>query len=220
MITNIIRLSSICLMLFGFFSAQAQTMAITLEGDTVYLYNDGTWDFNGEYEDYSIAGPLLPETIATGGSYKTPASNTSEVTGPENGYKIKYNPKDWEKIVPGEINEDASHAFQMKNDDGYAMMIFERVGIPLESLAQIAIDQAYSVAPDLVVEKTEKRTINGKEMLFMQMSGTTSGIPFTYFGYYYSDENRSIQFLAFTGANRFEVVKPQFEALLNGLIIP
>lgn len=220
MIQNIARISSVCFLLLAGLNAQAQTMAVTLEGDTVYLYNDGTWDFNGDLEDYSIAGPLLPEDLAMGGSYKSPASNSSEVTGPDSGYKIKYNPKEWEKIVPGEINEDASHAFQMKNDDGYAMVIFERVAIPLESLGQIAIDQAYSVAPDLVIEKTEKRTINGKEMLFMQMSGTTSGIPFTYFGYYYTDEERSIQFLTFTGANRFEVVKPQFEALLNGLIIP
>lgn len=220
MIQNISRIVGLCLFLLGFLNAQAQTMAITLEGDTVYLYSDGTWDFNGEYGDYSIAGPILPEDLAKGGSYKSPASNSSEVTGPDNGYKVKYNPKEWEKIVPGEINEDASHAFQMKNDDGYAMVIFERVAIPLESLAQIAIDQAYSVASDLVLEKTEKRTINGKEMLCMQMSGTTSGIPFTYFGYYYTDEERSIQFLTFTGANRYEVVQPQFEALLNGLMIP
>jgi len=220
MTNPILRLAGLCALLLTFSAANAQTMAVTLEGDTVYLYSDGTWDFTGEFADYSIGSPLLPEELTYAGSYKSPASNASEVTGPESGYKVKYNPKEWEKIVPGEINDDASHAFQMKNDDGYAMVIFERVGIPLESLGQIAIDQAFNVAPDLNLEKAEKRTINGKEMLCLQMSGITSGIPFTYLGYYYSDENRSIQFIAFTGSNRFEVVRDQFEAMLNGLIIP
>jgi hypothetical protein len=199
-------------------TAHAQTLAITEYGDSIYVYNDGTWSYlNEDFEENFVS---LPSELPNGGTFKKPSSATSDVTGPDNGYKISFQPKEWKKIMPSELNDDASHAFSMVNNDGYAMLIYERIGIPLESLAQIAIDQAVSVAPNLALRTAEYRVVNGKKMLCMQMDGTMQGIDFTYYGYYYSDENRSIQFISYTGTGLFNELKDTFEQLLNGLEIP
>lgn len=204
--------------LFSFYSTDAQTLAITEYGDSIYVYTDGTWSYVNEFmEEFELS---LPEDIAYGGNFKKPSTATSDVTGPNNGYKVSFQPKIWKKIPPAELNSDASHAFSIVDGDGYAMVIYERIGIPVVSLGQIALEQALTVAPDLELRKTEYRTVNGKEMLCMEMGGTMQGIEFTYFGYYYSDDNRSIQFISYTGTSLFNELRDTFEQLLNGLEIP
>ena len=52
----------------------------------------------------------------------------------------------------------------------------------------------------------------------MQMNGTIQGIKFTYFGYYYSNESGSIQFITYISQNLFEQSKEQMEKFLNGIV--
>ena len=66
--------------------------------------------------------------------------------------------------------------------------------------------------------KEEYRTINGVKVIMMQMPGTIQGIKFTYYSYYYSNSNGSVQFLTYTSQNLFETYKKKMEDLLNGLV--
>jgi hypothetical protein len=52
----------------------------------------------------------------------------------------------------------------------------------------------------------------------LQMTGTIQGIKFTYFGYYYSNANGTIQFLTYTSDNLFSSYQKDIEEFLNGLV--
>jgi hypothetical protein len=51
------------------------------------------------------------------------------------------------------------------------------------------------------------------------MHGTIQGVKFVYFGYYFTSENGTIQFLAFTSNTLLERYKKNMENLINGLVI-
>jgi hypothetical protein len=53
----------------------------------------------------------------------------------------------------------------------------------------------------------------------MQMSGTIQGISFVYYGYYYSHESGSVQFLAYTSQDLLNNYSDDIEELLNGFVV-
>ncbi len=82
----------------------------------------------------------------------------------------------------------------------------------------IAIENAKDAAPDIKVINEEYRSVNGVQVLMMQMSGTIRGMRFTYYGYYYSNSNGTIQLLTYTGENLFPNYLNDIEEFLNGLV--
>ena len=99
------------------------------------------------------------------------------------------------------------------------MIITEKTEIPLEALKEIAVKNARDAAPDIDVAEEEYRMVNNKKVLCLQMNGTIKGIQFSYFGYYYSSPNGTIQFLTYTSKNLFLNSRNEMQELLNGLVI-
>lgn len=97
------------------------------------------------------------------------------------------------------------------------MAIVEKVEIPLESLEKIALENAKNAAPNTHVVKREYRYVNGLKVLMLQMNGTMQGISFSYFGYYYSDSNGTVQLVGYTSQNLLSLYKSAIEDFLNGL---
>ena len=98
------------------------------------------------------------------------------------------------------------------------MNITEKVEVPLEALKYNANENGRAVAPDLKIVKEEYRTVNGTKVLLIQMNGTTQGIKFSYFGYYYSNSNGTIQFVTYTSQNLLDTYENDCEELLNGIV--
>lgn len=99
------------------------------------------------------------------------------------------------------------------------MIIAERMGIPLENLKKIALDNAKNAAPDAKIVKEEMKKVNGKDILFMQLQGTIDEIPFVYYSYYYTDSKLSLQFITYTSQDLLDEYKDDFQELLDGLVI-
>ena len=97
------------------------------------------------------------------------------------------------------------------------MIVAERLAIPLLKLKEIAVSNARAAAPDAKVVFEESRRVNDVDVLAMQMEGTIQGIAFTYYGYYYSGPQGSLQVLTYTGTNLFAEYKPSFEQFLDGI---
>ena len=85
-------------------------------------------------------------------------------------------------------------------------------------MKSIAFENAKSAAPDIRIVDEEYRIVNGTKVLMIQMSGTIQGIKFTYYGYYYSNENGTIQLLTYTATNLLKEYNQDIEAFLNGLV--
>ncbi len=189
----------------------AQINAVTETGDEVILYENGTWKY---LYDNVIENS---EITVNDKEFVKDEKSTFLVKSKRLNVGIWIDPKRW-KFTKGSENDDFEFQFQKKGGDLYAMLISEKMQIPIETLKGIAIENAKSVAPDIEVVKEEYRNVNGIKVLMMQMSGTIQGMRFTYYGYYYSNDNGTIQLLTYTGENLFDDYLDDSEVFLNGLI--
>lgn len=205
----------------------AQIRAVTERGDTIYVFNDGTWSFtmdgfgtDGYADDpglFSIR-TLDIDTLNTSFKYGKLARKTAES---EKGFfTIRYDETLWKRVPPGELNDDAELAFESRKEDIYCIVITEKIEIGAENIVQIAIDNMRETTGRPVdVIKLEKRTVNGADVLRAVLGASYSGIEFIFDSYYYSSEAGTVQFTTWTGRNLWEDYEAEILELLNGFVL-
>ena len=125
-------------------------------------------------------------------------------------------------IDPQKWTQDSSEedpikiTFNHKTGDAYAMVISERVSVPMESIKKMAVANAKKVAPDVKIASEEKRVVKGKELLCLKLTGTFQGIPVIYYGYYYGGSEGTLQVVTATASNIFDEFKQDLDDFLNG----
>ena len=190
----------------------AQQKAVTETGEEVILYMDGTWN-------YMDKDHLLKKEIPTNpNNFIKDSKSTFLIKSSSFNIGFYIDPKKWSfKKAP--VDEPAEYELESKDGDLYGMVITEKAQIPLESFRLIAIENAKSGgATDIKITKEEYRNVNGLKILLLQMKGTISGIKACYYGYYFSNENGTVQFLTYTTQNLIDSYIPKIEKLLNGLV--
>lgn len=206
-------MKKLCLSLF-FISTitviSAQEKAVTETGAEVVLYADGTWS----YLDSETGAKEIPVNKK---AFKKSKNASFLLKSSRVNLGFWLDPKKW-SFKKAANNEDAEYELQLRDGDLYGMIITEKVEIPLEALKDIAIENGRAVAPDLKIVKEEYRTVNGAKVLLIQMNGTTQGIKFSYYGYYYSNSNGTIQFVTYTSQNLLDTYVNDCEELLNGIV--
>ncbi|HCF62743.1 MAG TPA: hypothetical protein DEU93_00025 [Chitinophagaceae bacterium] len=193
------------------FHASAQITALTSTGREVFLYEDGRWEYAADVPSEKI------EYGENKGTFKKPSGARFPVKSNKVNLTVYMDVSKW-TFSKGLADDASEYKFQLKGEDAYAMMITERAEIPIEALAQIALSNAREVPSDAEIVMAEYRNVNNIRVLCLQMKGTMQGIKFMYYGYYYSNENGSIQFVTYTVQNLFESYKKEMELLLNGLM--
>ena len=196
----------------GVFIGIAQTAAVTSNGDEVVLYNDGTWKFTSRL-DSSTKKIDTNKTVFLKNNDATFLLKSSIAT-----VGVNLNPKKWSFSKSG-TNPEAEYSLQLKGEDAFGMLIVERTEIPMENLSNIALENARKAAPDIKIVEQQYRIVNGTKVLCLQMNGTIQGIKATFFGYYFSFEKGSIQFVTYTSQNLFKNYKSLMEELLNGFVV-
>jgi hypothetical protein len=201
--------------LFLFFSlffslvSFGQQYATTDNGKRVKLNEDGTW----KYEVRET--PVKESELKT---YTKPSQATKLVQSAKNNFAFWYDASKW-TIDKKTDNDAAEFSLSIKGEDGYAMLISERLEIDLASLKDVAISNAREEDPNMSLDKEEYRMVNGIKVLHLQMSGKMSGVKFTYIGYYCSNEKGTVQFVCYTGTSLLPDYQKDFENLLNGLVV-
>lgn len=185
---------------------QPAAHATTEDGRRVLLYPDGRW----KYE------PAAPAP-AVGKVYARVTAATERVDLLRGGMTLFIDPGKWKQTAS---DDPTKISFRHASGEAYGMVVAERLAIPLPRLKEIAINNAREAAPDVKVTLEERRRVNDVDVLAMQMEGTIQGIPFTYYGYYFSGPQGSVQLLTYTGSNLFAEYKAEFEDFLNGLTPP
>jgi len=124
----------------------SQQSAVTETGDMVTLYDDGTWTY--VHKDTIAAEDILinPVKFTKGDSSYFLLKSTRINVG------CYLNAKKW-SIEKTNENEAAEYEINNKDAGLYGMMITEKLDLPLESLANIALDNARDAAPDVKVLK-------------------------------------------------------------------
>lgn len=189
----------------------SQINGVTEFGDEVILYDNGTWKFIGEKTENT-------EEISTNETIYTKDEKSKFLLKSSTlNVGVWLNPKKW-KFTKAVNNDEGEYELILKGEDLYGTIITEKVQIPLEALKHIALENAQSVAPDTVISKQEYRTVNGLKVLMLELNGTMSGINFIYNGYYYSNENGTIQMILYTAKNLVKSYEKDIEILLNGFV--
>lgn len=191
-------------------AAYGATTAITENGDSVILKEDGTWIYSKTNSDSLEEIPRVEEEFEKG---KESSFNLKSKVAKSSFW---INPKEWSFSIEKDKNAANEYAFSIPGTDLYGMVISEALQIKPEELVNIAFENARSFAPDMRVVKKEYRTVNGNEVIHMIMSGTIQSIEFTYVGYYHSNEFGSTQFLTYTGTNLLPKYEEHIYSLLNG----
>jgi len=181
--------------------------ATTSDGRKVMLYEDGTWKFKGQ----GASAETHPDFLK-------PAGATEVIKSKKGFFELWYNPEKW-TTRSGITNDAAEFTLKHSSGDAYAMAIVERIGMPVASLRKIALDNAKSGAPDAKIALDEERTVNGVKVVALQIEGTIQGIPFKYYGYYWTGKAGTLQLITYTSQNLFDDVADDFTELLNGAVI-
>ncbi|SFS31984.1 hypothetical protein SAMN04488006_0627 [Lutibacter maritimus] len=198
-----------CLLIISL--SQAQQKAVTETGEEVILFDDGTWEYkNGEH---------IEETEIPTNSKKFEKDENSTFLLKSTKFNVGFwlNPKIW-SFKKSTDNPDSEYELQLKGGDLYGIIISEKVHIPLETMKSIALENGKSVAPDLKIVKEEYRTVNGFKVLLLQMNGTMQGIKVSYYSYYFSNTNGTVQFVTYTSQNLIDSYSSEIEKLLNGFV--
>ena len=204
------RIVILGLLLMSITFAKAQINAVTESGEEVFLYDNGTWKYANQTDDAEAEIKLNDKP------FTKDKNSTFVVKSKKANIGIWINPKNW-SFTKDSSNEHAEFQFQKKGEDLYAMLISEKMEISLESLKNIALQNARSVSNDIKVVSEEYRNVNGIKVLMMQMAGTVQGMKIVYFGYYYSNDSGTIQLLTYTGENLLKNYHNDMETFLNGL---
>lgn len=192
-------------------TAQAQQKAITETGETVILYEDGTW----RYQDETAVKETVIPTNPTPFKKDKKSSFLLKSKRVDMGFWL--DPKVWSFKKP-DGDSDAEYELQLRDGALYGMVICEKIELPLETLKFAALSNAKSVAPDMKVVNEEYRMVNGLKVLFLHMEGTLQGIKFSYYGYYFSNASGSVQLLTYTSQSLMKTYKADCERLLNGIV--
>src|SRR5262245_10888091 len=162
---NIKKIFMTALVLLASQIGRAQINALTEKGDPVVLYKDGTWKYVNDSLVEKSEIPVNSKKFAKDKEASFLVKSSRVNIG------IWLNPKVW-SFTKETGSDDAEFDFTLKGGDLYGRLIAEKVSIPIETLRDIALENAKEAAPDARVVKEEYRTVNGVKVLLMQMAGT------------------------------------------------
>lgn len=192
-------------------NSYAGQSAITDTGENVILNSNGTWVYAEGHQNPNQT------TAINNGNFVKPNDSTFLLKSMKNSSAFWINPGIWsfkKSTSPGAMEYD----FSLKGRDLYGMAVTEEMQIPIETLSEAALSNARNVAPDAKITKKELRNVNGKQVLYMEMSATLKGIPFSYLGYYFSDASGSTQLVTYTATSLVSKYRGEINNFLNGLV--
>lgn len=214
---------AICLSLC-FFNLAAQTQAVMETGDTIYVYDNGTWSFElteqaPVSEELAFTNvELTIDTLSQVQAYTSSANK--EVKNINDQFRIKYNDKLWSRIPPATLNDEAEFAFQSKVNEIWCVVISEETPIQVDHLFRIAKKtMEETTGTEAKILKTELRQVNGENVLRGVLRAEFSGIVFVFDTYYFSNELGSVQFTTWTSEVVWQRNQDKIHDLLNGFIV-
>lgn len=195
----------VTLMLGSQFSlADTPIQATTDDGRTVLLSPDGTWVYKPDTTATPAAKPAPPKDVIGG-----------QLEGGNGSYSVRYDETTWHII--DNLNDSMEYALQHKSGNVIAMLIYENLSVPLDTLKKAVLKNATNAAPDLKLLNEKRITKNGKQIMVLKYRGTVDGNSFTYYGYYTSGDWGTLQFTVYSPTSVYNQNEGDMFALLDGL---
>lgn len=186
--------------------SEAQIRATTDDGKRVQLLPDGTWK-------YETAVRPSPPAAAT---RRKSAAATTRVAVPFGDALFWMDGARWKE----QSREGGRVVFLGDDEKSFGMIVSEGLGgVPTSSMKNVALTNAKKLDPDARVVFEERRVINGRELLYLEMDVTGQGIPFRFTGYYHGGTKSNLQVIGYTVRGEFEATRKGLEEFINGIEI-
>lgn len=200
--------SSVALALFFLaFSAFAEDVTVQVNGKTIILHDNKTWEVVETSANKSENLLELKKAVSQ-----------SQFLGSDTGkFSVSYDPLIWDKVKP--FNESAEFSFQNKAKSGFGMVIFEGLGTSLEALKNALVSNAKNIDPNATIQDVQPCSVNGIEGELVTYVAVGQGIPFTLLAFIATGEFGSIQFTFYTSTTSFPKLKSEFIKAISGLKI-
>ena len=192
--------------------------AITQDGRKVLLYPDGTWKLADQAQPQGsvVQGNNSAPGNAETENNKPPGNSKTFVKAPQGEFGVWIDKQKWTQT---ESDDPIRITFMHQGESSYAMIVGERARVSLDALERAALANAKKAAPDMTLLFKEKRTVGGKSVLCMQMTGTIMGNTFMYYGDYYGGPEGTLQVICYATPEQFDQAKADFDELLGGIKI-
>ena len=145
--------------------------------------------------------------------------NSEEISYLDGHIRLQYDPIEW--TVDNEMSDNPDAASQLRyfNNEAFAMIIPERVEVPLESLREIALQNLESESTEVTVIGRGEVVSRGKQLLTMDVTATLELYRTFMRSYYYSDSSGSFQLICWTSENLGQEYVTVFDRFAAGLRI-
>lgn len=129
---------------------------------------------------------------------------------------LKYDPDLWKQAAP---HTDGEFVLLHSFGDGHALVIAERIAVPLDSVEDVALANAQAVDPNAKVIFRDKRKVNGAVLHFLKIEANVDTVPMVYWGYFYAGENGTVQVVTYTAKTLLREYEKGFMDFLNGFVV-
>jgi hypothetical protein len=107
--------------------------------------------------------------------------------------------------------------FSHVNGEALAAVVTDHIGIPTDVMREAALENAKRGDPNARITFEEKRIVNGRQVLAVEISLTIEGVPVKMLGYYHSGSSGNIQVIGVIPETVFTKNIGEVTEFLNGL---
>jgi hypothetical protein len=196
---------------FLFSSLYAEEIVTTKDGRRVKLKDDYTWRYLKEKPiDKTQKNDLTVKIL------NKKDEQVTEVVSKSGVFSVFLNEKKWIQSPP--LNGMAEFAFLNEQKNGFAMLIYEGIEIPLDTYESLILENAKNADANASILGTQECTVNGRKGRLVKYKAAPKGLKLIFYTFITSDSASSIQFTTYTTENKFEEEVANFEYLISGLV--
>jgi hypothetical protein len=192
-------------------SSFAQIKAVTENGDQVLLSPNGTWRY--------LEATKNEDSIGTNPTRFAKSANANFLLKSKNislGFLNDTKKLNFEKST----DNTTEYTFSLRDNSSVgAFVVVESVGMDLQALRKIALDNIQKEATSFNLIHEEYRSVNNLKILHVEINATVQGMQLVYLCYYYTDDFSTVQFISYISKNFVVQYKKAAEDFLNGLIV-
>lgn len=184
-------------------------LAVTEDGKTVKLYENGKWEFTTVKNKGN-------EQVR--GSYNKDSYIKNFYSSKSGKFNIYYDKELW-AVMPRPVTPGAEFSLTHNKSSAYAVTFFSDKSLPLAGLKKLILANARKTSPGAQIIRTDYRIVNGKKFMFIELLADVYGVVLKYYYYIHSGSDFSIQFVIFSSADSFSKNDKEYMDLLNGIVI-
>jgi hypothetical protein len=188
----------------------AQLSAVTEKGRAVILFGNGTWCYLNDSVKLSYSDLT---------HYSIPRDSRDYLKGKTIPYKLWYNSGEWD-LLTDTLYKNADYSLKNIRRDLIAIVVTEKIEIPLQKLRETALDNFKKAGAECKVSEEQTITVNGMSGLLLKIDALVDGIPYAYLNCYFSTSQGTFQILTFTGYNLFDRYRKEMMDFISGFTLP